>query len=139
MANPRNTVAFDDIGSLTATFIIDNSTIVYDATKANGSVSVGLAVTTTGQTTGIIALSGDGERVTGKLLKVEADNKATVQVGGFMKLPGGTSATLTQGTKIVGDLLVSAKGYIQTASNQYTVMDGEIIDPSTATAVVVKL
>jgi hypothetical protein len=50
----------------------------------------------------------------GKLLKVDADGVATVQIGGGMTLPAGTGATVTAGTKIMGDLLVAAKGYIQT-------------------------
>ena len=142
MANPRNTVAFDDIGIVTATFIYDNSDITYSATVAGGSSAVGFAVTTTGETGAVIALAGDGERVTGKLLKVEADGKCTVQVGGFCKLPGGTSATLTAGLKIVGDLggvSTTDRGYIQAVATQHTVSRGEIIDSTTTTAVVVRL
>ena len=45
-------------------------------------------------------LVGDGEPVLGKLIKVEADNMATVQVAGGCTLPGGTSATLTHGGEI---------------------------------------
>lgn len=142
MSNPRANVAFDDIDIVTATFTADGADIVYSATVAGGSSAVGFAVTTTGETGGVIALAGDGERVTGKLLKVEADGKCTVQVGGFCKLPGGTSATLTQGLKIVGDLggvSTTDRGYVQAVSTQHTVSRGEIIDSTTATAVVVEL
>lgn len=142
MANPRNTVAFDDIGLLTATFIYDNSDITYDATVAGGSSAVGFAVTTFGETGNVVALAGSGERVTGKLLKVEADGKCTVQVGGFCKLPGGTSATLTHGLKFVGDLggvSTTDRGYIQAVSTEDTVSRGEIINSATTTAVVVLL
>jgi hypothetical protein len=115
MANPRITPEYEGIAAPSdyATFIIDNSTIVYDATKANGAATtmIGKAVTFSADRT--IQLVGDGEFVLGKLIKVEADNRATVQVGGFMTLPGGTSATLTRGKAIVGDLLVSAEGYIR--------------------------
>jgi hypothetical protein len=137
MADPRNTVAFDDIGYEAQTFLIDNSTITYSATATGGSASVGLAVTLSTHKT--VALAGDGEFVLGKLIKVESDNKAVVQTGGYCTLPGGTSATLTVGLKIVGDLLVSAKGYIQVVSTQDTVSRGFIVDSGTTTAVVVKL
>lgn len=112
MANPRKTVNFSRIKPLDATFIIDASTITYDVTKANGSAQVGLAVTLSGNNT--IKLTEDGEFVLGKLLKVEADGMATVQVGGFVDLPGGASASLTRGKAIVGALgAASAKGYIR--------------------------
>jgi hypothetical protein len=137
MADPRNTVAFDGIGYEAQTFLIDDSTITYSATEANGSASVGLAVTLSTHST--VALAADGEFILGKLIKVESDDKAVVQTGGFMTLPGGTSATLTPGMKIVGDLLVAAKGYIRVVATEDTVSRGFIVDSSTTTAVVVKL
>ena len=142
MANPRNTVAFDDIEGPTATFLIDNSTIVYDATQAGGSASVGLAVNLSTHKT--VRLVSDAEPVLGRLELVEADNKATVRVSGFMKLPGGASATLTAGSRIVGALgAASAKGYIRSVAAatlaEVAVSNGRIIDSSTTTAVVVKL
>jgi hypothetical protein len=137
MADPRNAVDFVGIGYEAQTFLIDNSTITYSATATGGSASVGLAVTLSTHKT--VALAGDGEFVLGKLIKVESDNKAVVQTGGYCTLPGGTSATLTVGLKIVGDLLVSAKGYIQVVSTQDTVSRGFIVDSGTTTAVVVKL
>lgn len=137
MADPRNTVAFDGIGYSAQTFLIDDSTITYSATAANGSASVGLAVTLSTHAT--VALAADGEFILGKLISVDSDDKAVVQTGGFMTLPGGTSATLTPGLKIVGDLLVSAKGYIRVVATEDTVSRGFIVDSSTTTAVVVKL
>lgn len=137
MADPRNAVAFDGIGYEAQTFLIDDSTITYSATEANGSASVGLAVTLSTHST--VALAADGEFILGKLISVDSDDKAVVQTGGFMKLPGGTSATLTPGLKIVGDLLVAAKGYIRVVATEDTVSRGFIVDSSTTTAVVVKL
>lgn len=110
MSSVRDTVDFEGIGLQTATFKIDN-TIVYDETKEGGSAQVGLAVEITASKT--VGLVASGHPVLGKLLSVEADDTATVQIGGGCSLPGGTGATLTPGTKIVGDLLVAAKGYIQ--------------------------
>ena len=150
MANPRNIVNHMHVSPWdTITMIADNSTITYDATKAGGSAQVGLAVrmTTTDET---VELVGDGEKVFGKLLKVEADLKCTVQWRGPMTLPGGTSATLTIGSAIVGDLLVSAEGYIQTAAlsggsysqaeqNVQEAARGIILNNDTTTAVVVVL
>lgn len=137
MADPRNAVAFDGIGYEAQTFLIDDSTITYSATAANGSASVGLAVTLSTHST--VALAADGEFILGKLISVDSDDKAVVQTGGFMTLPGGTSATLTPGLKIVGDLLVAAKGYIRVVATEDTVSRGFIVDSSTTTAVVVKL
>lgn len=137
MADPRNAVAFDGIGYEAQTFLIDDSTITYSATAANGSASVGLAVTLSTHAT--VALAADGEFILGKLISVDSDDKAVVQTGGFMTLPGGTSATLTPGLKIVGDLLVAAKGYIRVVATEDTVSRGFIVDSSTTTAVVVKL
>jgi hypothetical protein len=141
MANPRNTVAYDDIGSLTATYLIDNSTITYDVTKVGGSAQVGLAVTISANKT--VALAADAQSVHGRLQVVEADNKATVQVAGYMKLPGGTSATLTPGTRVVGALLVAAKGYVRSVAAatlaEVVVSRGEIIDATDTANVVVKL
>lgn len=141
MADPRLDVKFDDIKPQRATFKIDNSTITYSSTVANGSSQVGLAVTLSAAET--VELVGDGEDVLGKLLSVTADNYCTVQVGGVMTLPGGTSATLTLGTKIVGDLLVAAEGYIRSANSavaaELLVARGSIWDASDASNVVVKL
>lgn len=120
----------------------DNSTILFDRTKSNGSAQIGLAVTLSAANT--VALAADGDEVIGKLIKVEADNKATVQTDGTMELPGGDGATLTLGAKIVGDLgAAAAKGYIR-AVNTATAAElglarGRIEDAGTAAAVVVTL
>jgi len=140
MADPRKTISFEGIGRRGVTFAIDNSTITYDATKANGSAQVGLAVTLSAAKT--VALAGDGEAVIGKLIRVEGDNYAVVQDDGYVTLPGGTSATLTLGSKIVGDLLVAAKGYVRSAASataaELAVQSATIIDASDTDAVVVK-
>lgn len=137
MADPRADVRFDNIDYRAETFKIDDSTITYDATQPGGSAQVGLAVNQSAGDT--IQLVGDGEAISGKLIQVTKDGYATVQTRGYCTLPGGTSATLTIGTKIVGDLLVAAEGYIQSASTQHTVSRGRIVDPTTTTAVVVYL
>jgi hypothetical protein len=142
MANPRNIVDFTDIDVVNVTYPIDNSTIIYDATKANGSAQVGLAVTFSADRT--VALTADGNRVVGKLIKVEGDNKAVVQVEGYVQLPGGASASLTVGKAIVGALgASSAKGYIREVATataaELGVCRGEIVDNDTTTAVWVKL
>lgn len=140
MADPRNDVEFEGIDYLAVTYKHDD-TIVYSATVANGSVSVGLAVSL--ETAETVTLAGDGEAIEGKLIKVESDGKCVVQVGGYMKLPGGTSASLSVGKKIVGDLLVSAEGYIREVNTataaELGLCRGRIIDAGTTTAVVVHL
>jgi len=141
MADARLDVTFDGIGYGAETYAIDDSTITYSATSANGSASVGLAVTLSAGST--VALCADAEHVLGKLISVSADNFATVQTSGFATLPGGTSATLTEGKAVVGDLLVAAKGYVRDANTavaaELGVMNGRIIDADTTTAVWVKL
>ena len=147
MSDPRNTVSFDTVDAVFYTFLTDNSTILYDITKTNGSSQVGLAVKLSADKT--IALTVDGDPVLGKLIKVETDNKGIVQVEGAMTLPGGNGATLTAGTKVVGALgASSAHGYIRsvaTATGSYvqgTAQDalngrGQILDASDSTNVVV--
>lgn len=141
MSDPRNDVKSDGVGYRAELFKIDNSTITYSATSYNGSVQVGLAVTLSSDKT--VALVGDGEGVLGKLIEVTPDLKAVVQTKGYCTLPGGTSATLTLGEKIVGDLLSSDKGYIQAVATgtaaQLGHARGVIIDNDTTTAVVVDL
>lgn len=141
MADPRNAVSFDGINATHETFLIDNSTITYDATKTNGSAKVGLAVALSGN--GTIETAGNGEEVLGKLIKVEADNKAVVQTGGYMTLPAGNGASLTLGKKIVGALNASsAEGYIREVATgtaaELGVARGMIIDAAVTTAVVVR-
>lgn len=141
MADPRLDVKYDEIAPVFMTFKIDDSTITYSATATNGSSVVGRAVALSAAET--VELAGDGEEIVGKLISVEADNYCTVQVAGVMTLPGGTSATLTVGKKIVGDLLVAAEGYIREVATgtaaELGVARGMILDASTTTAVVVWL
>jgi hypothetical protein len=139
MSDPRAVVVVDGANAEYATFLIDNSTITYSATVAGGSSQVGLAVTMSAA--GTVALAADGERIAGKLIKVDKDLFATVQVGGGMTLPAGTTPGLTLGKKIVGCLLVAAKGYIRgvntAAPAELGVADGVIIDGTTDTTAVV--
>lgn len=142
MADPRLDVKFPGIKPEYVTFKIDNSTITYSATVDNGSSQVGLAVGLSAAET--VELVGDGEEVVGKLIEVSSDNYCVVQVAGWMTLPGGASATLTLGTKIVGDLgAASAEGYIRTVDTstaaELGVARGMIVDAGTTTAVVVRL
>lgn len=149
MADPRLDVKFDGIKATYATFKIDNSTITYSATETNGSAQVDLAVTLSNDET--VELIGDGEALLGKLIEVTKDNYCVVQIGGVMTLPGGSGATLTHGTKVVGDLgAASAEGYIRdvvSAAASYSQSEvqeiakarGLILDASTTTAVVVYL
>ena len=66
MSDPRNSVSLVGIGYEAETFLIDNSTITYSATVANGSASVGLAVTFSAADT--VALAADGNAIVGKLI-----------------------------------------------------------------------
>lgn len=138
----RGDVSNIGIAPVMATYAIDDSTITYSSSEINGSASVGLAVTLSAGDT--VALAGDGEAVIGKLIKVEADNKATVQIGGVVTLPGGDGASLTEGSRIVGDLDASSnKGYIRDANSataaELVVCAHQIHNTDTATAVVVYL
>jgi hypothetical protein len=142
MADPRNAVKFDGIGYQAETFKIDDSTITYDSTEDGGSAQVGLAVTLSTDDT--VALVADGNDVLGKLIKVESDDKAVVQTKGYCTLPGGDSASLTLGEKIVGDLgAAAAKGYIRVVATGTAAELGHarhrIVNNDVTTAVVVEL
>jgi len=142
MANPRNTVAFEGIGEVLATFIIDNSTITFDDTKVGGSAAVGKAVEMSAANT--VALAADGAEVIGKLIKVSKDLKATVQIKGGMSLPGGNGAALTVGKKIVGALDAgAARGFIREVATgtaaELGLARGFIIDAGTPASTVVML
>ena len=137
MADPREDTNHLGIGYNAETYGHDD-TIVYDATKVGGSAQVGLAVTL--ESSDVVSLVGDGEEVEGRLVKVEPGGVCVVQNAGTMELPGGSGATLTPGSKIVGDLgAASAEGYIQTATSQHVVSRGVIVDAAVTTAVVVRL
>lgn len=141
MSDPRAALRFNEIGYQAVTYAHDN-TIVYSATAVNGSAQVGLAVSLEDDFT--VTLAGDGEAIEGKLIQVEPDGYCVVQVAGYMTLPGGDSATLTNGVKIVGDLgAAAAEGYIRIAASgtaaELVLARGRIIDNTTTTAVVVCL
>lgn len=141
MADPREDVRFEGIGYEAESFLHDN-TIVYDPLVAGGAAQVGLAVTTEADRQ--VSLVGDGERVTGKLVKVEPGGIAVVQTGGHMTLPGGDGATLTIGEQIVGDLgAAAAEGYIRAVATGTAAelghSRGEIIDNDDTENVVVRL
>jgi len=142
VADPRLAVDNEEVAAVFASFNIDDSTITYSATEDGGSAQVGLAVRLSAADT--VELVGDGEAVLGKLINVESDGICTVQVGGFMELPGGSGATLTLGTAIVGDLgAASAEGYIRSAASataaELIVCRGIITNAGTTTAVMVYL
>ncbi len=139
LSDPRESVSLEGIGYQALTYLHDD-TIVYDKDVVGGSAQVGLAVTI--ESAGTVSLVGDAEQVEGRLIKVEPGGVAVVQVHGHMELPGGTSAGLTIGKAIVGDLLVSAEGYIRevgASDAELAVARGTIKDPTTTTAVVVEL
>lgn len=123
-------------------FTADDDTITFDETKAGGSAAVGKAVAIDAAG-GVIKLIEDGECVIGKLIRVEADLKCTVQVRGVMQLPAGDGATLTNGKKIVGDLDTAAPGFIREVATataaELGVARGFILDGATAAAVWVYL
>lgn len=136
------TLSYGGVDAVYGPFEIDDSTITFDEDEEGGSAAVGKLVALTAG--GLIELAGDGEEPLGKLILVEADGSATVQVGGFMTLPGGSGATLTPGKKIVGDLgPSSAEGYIREVATgtaaELGVARGIIINASDTDAVVVYL
>lgn len=144
MADPRLTVGWDEAGALNLSFIIDDSTITYSATVSGGSSQVGLAVRLNADA-GVIELVGDAEHVLGKLIKVEQDGLANVQVKGHMTLPAGDGVgSLTLGKKIIGDLgAAGAEGYIREVATgtaaELGLARGFTMDDSTLTAVQVFL
>lgn len=140
MADPRKAVVWSAVGDY-ITVKADGSTITYSATAAYGCADVGKAVTLSTDDTA--ALAGDGEAVLGRLEKVGPDGYCTVKWRGDVKLPAGTSATIDLGSRIVGDLLVSAKGYIQSAASgtaaHHVVSRGLIVNNNDTDNVVVLL
>ena len=115
LSTPRNIVGFEETaGPHDLTYKIDNSTITYDATKANGAATTMIDKAVTLSADDTVALAADGDAVLGKLISVDGDNKCSVRVSGFVTLPGGNGASLTRGKKIVGALNASSeKGYIR--------------------------
>lgn len=142
MANVRAVMSHEGVHRKTEKFKIDDSTITYDRTKEGNSAQVGLAVTLSANDT--IALTADADFVLGKLLLVEEDGFATVQIGGYADLPAGDGATVTAGQPVVGDLgAASAKGYIRNVNSaqaaELAKANGRIHDAATSTAVWVYL
>lgn len=112
MTNPRNIKRYDDQHFVSDGYKHDNTIVFDDEADEGNSDQVGLAVTLGDDDT--VSLAGDGEFVLGKLLLVESDGHCSVQIGGYMKLPRGTGASVTRGKKIVGDLgPTSAEGYVR--------------------------
>lgn len=145
MADPRLAVSYDGIGALYMTFKHDTS-IVYSATVNGGSSQVGLAVKLVSADT--VALTTAASVVLGKLIKVESDGIATVQVKGCCTLPMGTGhtgvKTAVVGGKFIGDVSTAAEGYICGPTNNAWNADilmarGVILDLGTLTAVEVYL
>lgn len=138
-------LGFDEIGVVCATLAVKSAgSITYDRTYEGNSPEFGRACAMSAASE--VNLCADAEAVIGKLLKVEKDPTytyvCTVQVAGFMTLPGGTGATLTRGKKIVGALgAASAKGYIREVATgtaaELGVARGFIVDASDTAAVVV--
>lgn len=110
-ADARNAISLVGIRPLRVTLTIDNSTITHSGTAAGGSSVINRAVTLSADLT--VALADAGERVIGKLLSVTEDLRALVQTGGYMTLPKGTNYSGSPGLRIVGDVLVAAKGYVK--------------------------
>lgn len=141
MPNPRSGVSFEGIDYEGVTAIADGVTITYDATKNGGSAAVGKAVKISASAT--VALTTDASQVAGKLIHVDPDGKCTVQFEGFMGLPGGTAATLTPGSKVVGALNGGNPGYIRSVAAatlaEVAVARGCIWDASDATNTYVDL
>lgn len=141
LSTPRNIVGFEETdGPHDLTFKIDNSTITYDATKANGAATTMIDKAVTMSADDTVALAADGDRIIGKLIKVEGDNKCSVRVHGFVTLPGGNGATLTRGLAVVGALNASSeKGYVRVAASgtaaELVKCRGMIISNGTTTAV----
>lgn len=114
LTTPRNIVGYEESDADLVTYKIDNSTITYDGTKANGAATTMINKAVTFSADDTVALAADGDAIVGKLIKVEGDNKASVKVEGYMTLPGGNGASLTRGKKLVGALNASSeKGYIR--------------------------
>jgi hypothetical protein len=141
MADPRLVVNNEGVEPRYRTYLIDGSQITFSATIAGGSAQVGLAVNFSAANT--VQLAGDGEAVIGKLIQVESNSVCRVQIGGCMTLPAGTGATLTRGKKIVGAVLIAARGYIREVATataaELGVARGYISNAAVTTAVELEL
>lgn len=120
MPNPRMAVAHDENFAAYDTFIADGVTLIFDRTVPRGHAAVGRAVSIKSATDNVIELSADAQAILGRLERIEPDGKCVVQVGGYTKLPAGTTPNLVRGGKLVGALLSAARGYVRapvTATN----------------------
>lgn len=145
MAAGRNQADFTDIGFKADTFKIDGVTLTYDRTKPNGigkAAGTGNAVMLSNDDT--VALTNDGAQVKGKVIKIESDNFASVQVLEYITFPKGDSGagTATRGRKIVGATRAGARGYIRdvdsAAAAELAVAKGEVVNVADADNVVVQ-
>jgi hypothetical protein len=140
--NPRAVVDFSGLDAHYTTLNGDGATIVYDPTQPGGHAAIGRAVSLSAG--GTVQLTADADRVLGKLITVEADNRCVVQDDGYMQLPGGLAATLTLGLAIVGATgTAGARGFIRAVATAVAAelgkSQGEIIDATDATNVWVNL
>lgn len=139
MANPRKKILFFGIDPQPVTFKADGVTITYDSTQKGGSAVVGRAVRLMPGTAQTVELIGDAEHLLGELMIVEQDLMCTVKIGGVLDLPGGTGATLTPGSKVVGAVLVAAEGYVRSVAAatlaEVAVAEGQILDATDTTHV----
>ena len=138
----RKQVDYSDIRYDGITMKIDGVTITYDANQTNGigkAAGTGTAVTLSADDT--VALTQDANYVFGKLLRVSADGFCTVQRWGMATLP--SSGTTTRGTKIVGALSASQRGFVRSAvaatAAEVAVSRGDVVNVADAANVVVDL
>lgn len=69
------------------TLRIDNSSITFDETKANGSEQAGLAVVGNGITDGVVKLCEPNSGVLGVLVSVSRNGSCVVKHSGIMEFP----------------------------------------------------
>ena len=109
--------------------------ITYSVNEKNGSAQAGqrLAVSLSADET--VQLADDGEAIVGRLESVEHDNRGDIAVvaveGVRMRFKGGTSATLTRGIGIVGDLLGTAAGYVRSPIAPTSTYTQNVLEEST--------
>ena len=139
MPNPRKAIDYRDMGAPSKLLpFMAGSDITFDRTLPGGSAQVGLCVKISASKT--VVLVGDGESIAGTIDHVEPDSTVVVHLGPVISVPGGTGATLTPGSKIVGDLGPSnAKGYARSVAAatlaEVAVARGEILDATDTNAV----
>lgn len=146
MPDPRLLVGFEGIDGAYASFKYDGTTIIADLTQPGNVQAVALNKSVSLSAAATVQLAADADGIVGKIIGADPTGVAgeafcTVQVEGFCSLGGGTAATLTLGTHIVGALLVAARGYIRSVNTAVAAEIGKqsavIIDASDTTNVVV--